>query len=30
MPTEPYKKYLMLWGDRRIATKAAGPPAVFD
>lgn len=19
MPTEPYKKYLMLWGDRRIA-----------
>lgn len=23
MPTEPYKKYLMLWGDRRIAANEA-------
>nr|DAQ07104.1 MAG TPA: hypothetical protein [Caudoviricetes sp.] len=30
MPTEPYKKYLTFWGDRRIAEKAAGLPAVFD
>lgn len=30
MQTEPYKKYLMLCGDTRIAEKAAGLPAVFD
>nr|DAK16571.1 MAG TPA: hypothetical protein [Caudoviricetes sp.] len=30
MPTTPFSKQIVLWGDPRIAAKAAGLPAVFD